>query len=64
MILLLLSVEPTMSGPVVVVGARYFDTQTSPCPYAVCVQCGAVGVATSVFMCVDELAVSVDVGCC
>ena len=34
-----------------------FDTQTtSPCPCAVSVQCDAVGVATSVSMCVDELA--------
>ena len=31
-----------------------FDTQTiSPCPRAVSVRCGAVGVATSVFMCVN-----------
>ena len=36
-----------------------FDTQrTSPHPRAVNVQCGAVGMVTSVSMCVDELAVS------
>ena len=36
-----------------------FDTQTLfPCTRAVSVQCGAVGVVTSVSMCVDELAAS------
>ena len=40
-----------------------FDTQTtSPCPCPVSVQCGVVGVvATGISMCVDELAVSIDV---
>ena len=35
------------------------DMQTTfQCPRAVSVQCGPVGVVTSVSMCVDELAVS------
>ena len=49
-----------------------FDTQTtSPYPCAVSVQCGAVSVqcgavgvvATGISMCVDELAVLIDVSC-